>query len=102
MRKEKVKRLPWNCLCKAYLPAPPQHEDPEDCARFLERELARSQADLVALKTHFGMNSGHSDGGRCVCGGPLFKFSNPPDATRICPFCAARYIQYLKGELEKR
>ena len=95
MRREKAKKERWVCICKPYLT--PTHGSPEECAFFLEGELRRSLVDITSLRGRFGMDSGHSDGESCVCGGPLFKWTDPTDKTRICPYCAARYIQYLKG-----
>jgi hypothetical protein len=82
----------WECIC----PCAYGHQTPEDCARKLKTDLYESIGKVSSLETFFGVKEGLATDLKCACGGPLFRYTDPEDKTRICPFCASRYIQYLK------
>lgn len=100
----KPKRMtqePWKCICTnpsfEYC-----HKMPEDCARYLKPNLDNARREIGTLRKHFGYEEGLTEGLRCACGGPLFNWSDSENKIRICPFCAARYIEFLKIRMGRR
>lgn len=85
----------WKCICTnpsfEY-----SHQSPEDCAKSLKTNLDGARKRVSWLEGLFGLKEGLATDLKCACGGPLFRYTEQEDKTRICPFCAARYIQYMK------